>query len=60
MNATDISAIAHHLVETHGATALAEAAQKVESFEKAGDKEQAKLWQQVEALLREMRGARQT
>jgi hypothetical protein len=60
MNASDISAIAHHLFETHGAKAIAEAAQKADSFSKAGDEEQAKLWQQVEALLREMRGARQS
>ena len=60
MNATDISAIAHHLLETQGARAIAEAAQKADSFSQAGDEEQAKTWQRVEALLREMRGARQT
>jgi hypothetical protein len=60
MNATDISAIAHHLFETHGAEAIAEAAQNADSFSKAGDEEQAKLWRRVEALLREIRGARQS
>jgi hypothetical protein len=59
MNANDISAIAHHLYETQGAKAIAEAAQKAESFRKAGDEEQAKDWERVEEALREMRGPRQ-
>lgn len=60
MNTSDIAAIAHHLFATHGAKAIAEAAQKAESFAKDGDQEQAKLWQRVESTLREMRGARQS
>lgn len=60
MHATDISAFAHHLFEQQGPKAIAEAAQKVESFENAGDKEQTKFWQRVEAVLREMRGPRQS
>ena len=60
MNTTDISALARHLFETQGAKAIAEAAQKAESFQQAGDREQAKTWQRVEAVLREMRGPRQT
>ena len=60
MNTTDISALARHLFETQGAKAIAEAAQKAESFEQAGDREQAKTWQRVEGALREMRGPRQT
>ena len=60
MNATDVSALAHHLFATHGARAIAEAAQKVESFRKAGDEEQARAWQRVEEQLREMRGPRQS
>jgi hypothetical protein len=58
MNATDISAIAHHLFETQGTKAIAAAAQKAESFRQAGDKEQARMWQRVEEVLREMRGPR--
>ena len=56
MDAADVSAIAHHLFETRGVKAIAAAAQKAVSFEKARDQEQAKMWRQVEALLQEMRG----
>ena len=56
MNPMDVSAIARHLFETQGAQAIVEAAQKAKSFEAAGDKEQSKAWQQVEAALWEMRG----
>jgi hypothetical protein len=58
MNATDISAIAHHLFETQGAKAIAEPAQKADSFRQAGDQEQARFWARVEEVLREMRGPR--
>jgi hypothetical protein len=60
MNTTDISALARHLFETQGAKAIADAAQKAESLKQAGDREQAKTWERVEALLREMRGPRQS
>jgi hypothetical protein len=60
MNATDISALAHHLFQTQGAKAIAEAAQRAESFREKGDEEQARTWERVEEVLREMRGARQS
>jgi hypothetical protein len=60
MNATNVSAFARHFFETEGAKAIAQAAQKAVSFEQAGDKEQAKRWRSVEAVLREMRGPRQS
>jgi hypothetical protein len=60
MNTADISALARHLFETHGAKAIAEAAQKAEFFIRAGDTAQVKTWERVEAALREMRGPRQT
>ena len=60
MKAADISALAHHLFETQGVKAIAEAAQKAVSFEDTRDREQAKLWRQVEAVLREMRGSNQS
>ena len=60
MNRTDISALARHLFETQGARAIAEAAQKAEFFNRSGDRQQANTWQQVEEVLREMRGPRQT
>jgi hypothetical protein len=57
---TNTTAVARHLFETQGPKALAEAAQKVDSFEKAGDEAQAKFWRGVEAALQEIRGPRQT
>ncbi len=60
MNPTDISGFAHHLFETQGAKAIAEAAQKAVSFENADDEEHAKFWRQVEAVLLEIRGPRQS
>lgn len=59
MNTTDISALARHLFEAQGGKAIAEAAQKADRFDQAGDKAQAQMWQRVESMLREMRGPRQ-
>ncbi len=59
-SAADVSALATHLFETQGAKAIAEAAQKAASFEKAGDEEQSETWRRVEAVLWEMRGPRQS
>ena len=56
MTTNDVASIARHLFETHGARAIAEAAQKADALGKSGDKEQARLWQRVELELREMRG----
>ena len=58
MDAADIWGLARHLFETLGPKAIAEAAQKAASFEKAGDETQAKTWRRVEAMLWEMRGPR--
>jgi hypothetical protein len=60
MNTTDISAIARHLFATQGPQAIAEAAQKAAHFREAGDGEQAKMWERVESVLREMRGPHQS
>ena len=60
MTVTNVSAIARHLFTTQGAKAIAEAAQKAAAYRNAGDAEQAKIWQRVEAVLREMRGPRQS
>ena len=60
MNTADISAIARHLVDTHGARAIAEAAKKAATFELAGDKEQAKFWRRIEAVASEMRGPKES
>lgn len=60
MNAADVSAVARHLLATQGAKAIANAAAKAESSRKAGDLQQARIWQRVEAALRELRGPRQS
>ena len=60
MNTTEISALARHLFATQGAKAIAEAAQKAAVLGEAGDTQQAKIWQRVEAVLREMRGPHQS
>ena len=60
MKAGDISAVARHLLETEGAKAIADVAQKAASCRHAGDDEQAKFWNKVEAALQEMRGPRQS
>ena len=59
MNATDISTLARQLFAAQGAKAIAEAAQKADSCRKAGDDEQAKIWERVEGALRELRGPQQ-
>ena len=59
MEMSDIAAVARHLFETQGSKAIVEAAQNAERFRAAGDAQQAKMWQRVEAVLREMRGPRQ-
>ena len=60
MNVADISAIARHLFETQGAKAIATAAQKAVYFEGEKDSEQSKSWRQVEAVLLEIRGPRES
>jgi len=59
MNTMDISALARHLFDTQGAQAIAEAARNAARFREAGDAEQAKMWERVEMVLREMRGPHQ-
>ncbi len=59
-DSADISALARHLYDTQGSKAIAEAAQKAASFERAGDDKQAKHWRRVEEALRELRGPRES
>jgi hypothetical protein len=56
MDTQQISAVARELYAARGARAIAEAAHQVEQSEKDGDAEKAKLWQRIEAALREIRG----
>ena len=60
MNTTDITTVARHLFATQGAKAIAEAAQNAARFREAGDEEQARMWERVEGVLREMRGPHQS
>jgi hypothetical protein len=60
MNATESSALARHLFATQGAKSIAQAAQKAASCRETGDEEQARTWERVEAVLREMRGPHQS
>jgi len=56
MLAMEIQEHARRLRDAHGATALAEAAQKAKACEQQGDHEQAQNWRRIEAALREMQG----
>ena len=56
MNPVDVSSLARYLLEVQGAKAIPEAVRKAASFESAGDREQSKIWRQVEAVLWEWRG----
>jgi hypothetical protein len=60
MEPTDISGFARHRFATQGAKAIADAAQKAASYREAGDVEQTRFWQRVEAVLRELRGPHQS
>jgi hypothetical protein len=56
MQESEIYDYARQLLEAHGDTAVAEAAQKACALEKQGKKEQAETWRHVEAALKLMRG----
>lgn len=56
MITNDISALARQLYAAQGAQAIAEAAQNAERCTQRGDEEEARLWQRVESILRELRG----
>ena len=58
-NTADISAMARHLFDVHGAQAIAEAARKAVDCEET-DEEEAAFWRRVESALLEMRGPRQS
>ncbi len=58
MLAVEIQSHARKLMEVHGASAIAEAAQKARCFEKIGDQKQAGTWRRIEAALLQLRGPR--
>jgi len=60
MNATDISALARQLFAEKGAGAIAHAARQAALYREAGEAEQARIWQRVEGVIRELRGPHQS
>jgi hypothetical protein len=56
MKETEIYDYARQLLEAHGASAVAEAAQKACVFERQGQNELAETWRHIEAALKLMRG----
>lgn len=60
VTSTDVSALARHLFTTQGPDAIAEVLHNAASCRKAGDREQAQVWERVEAALRELRGPHQS
>ena len=58
MEETLISEYARQLMEAHGQSAIAEAAQRAVACERKNDKEGAETWRRVEAALQAMRGPR--
>ncbi len=60
MQEMEIQDYARQLFEAHGNKAIAKAAQKARSFEEKGNAEEAKTWRHVEAVLKEMNGAKES
>lgn len=56
MLALEIQEHARKLHDARGDKAIAEAAQKAQTFEQQGDADQAQTWRRIEAALREMQG----
>jgi 2TM domain len=56
MGAVQIQAIARELWDTHGAKAIAEAAQRAQAFEEAGNQKQGQTWRRIEHALKQMSG----
>lgn len=55
MNAIEAHTHAQKLFAVQGPKALAEAAEKVRQFERAGDTAQVQDWRQIEAALRNLK-----
>ncbi len=60
MEETDIHDYARQLYEAHGAQAVAEAAHKAAAAEEKGEKDQARNWRRIEAILYQMLGPHQS
>jgi hypothetical protein len=55
-----IHTIARQMLERHGGTAIAQAAEKALSCERNGEAEDAREWRQIESAMKIMRGPRQS
>jgi hypothetical protein len=60
MKETEIYDYVRQLLEAHGASAVAEAAQKASVLERQRKKKQAETWRHIEAALKLMRGPHQS
>lgn len=56
MLAIEIQEHARKLRDARGDSALAEAAQKAQRYEKQGNTQEAQTWRRIEAALRQMQG----
>lgn len=55
-----IHTIARQMMENHGLTAIAQAAQNALTCERKGDVEEAKEWRHIEDAMKMMRGPHQS
>lgn len=60
MRAMEIHDYARKLLEQRGAGAIAEAAEKAQSFDKEGKAEDAANWRQIADAMKQMRGPHQS
>jgi hypothetical protein len=56
---TQIHTIARQMLERHGATAIAQAAQNAQACERNGKTEEADEWRHIEGAMKIMRGPHQ-
>ena len=60
MSQTQIHTMARQMIEQHGLTAIAQAAQNAQACERKGEAEEAKEWRHVEDAMKMMRGPHQS
>lgn len=60
MSQTRIHTIARQMIEQHGLTAIAQAAQNAQACERKGETEEAGEWRHVEDAMKMMRGPHQS
>ena len=60
MSQTQIHSVARQMLEQHGLTAIAQAAQNAQASERRGDSDGAAEWRHVEDALKIMRGPHQS